>query len=175
MNLLMKRLITDHKYITEIQGCLKQQMNLYFEQGVALDLDILLDIMYYLRNYMDCFHHPLEDRVYQKMRYRINDNALIEKLELMEKEHSQLKILTQSLQEDFIALEAGESVSDNKLKRDFLAYINTTEAHIELENKYLFPAIERFLLDTDLAIMERHMGQYADPDYEAPVPAAAEL
>ncbi len=162
MSELLDRLIDDHKYMQEIQTCLKKEMHRHFAEGAKIDLGLMQDIMYYLRNYADCFHHPLEDLIYVRLRDRIENPVAFEMLEKMELEHAELKRRTRLLQEDFNALANGETVSDERLKFDLFEYIEMSETHIACENHYLFPAINAHLLDSEGEEIEREWRKAAD-------------
>lgn len=175
MNELLNRLVTDHKHFNQVKSCLKKEMHAYFTDQRELDVGLLLDIMYYIRNYSDCFHHPLEDRLYRKMRHRIDDDTMLSMLERIESEHAELDVRTRRLQDDFYALEDGEQISKAKLKIDFFEYIDMSETHIASENEYLFPAIERYLLESDVASIDRALRRYSDPVFESNLPGAVGL
>lgn len=173
MNELLLKLATDHKYMRKIQTCLKQEMHSHFSEGQPLNCDLMLDIMYYLTNYADFFHHPLEDRIYQKIRYRIEDQRTLTMLERMESEHVELKRRARQLQEDFLALDQGQSIMDETLRIDAFSYIDMSETHMIGEDKYLFPAIERYLLESDIASIDKAWRQEDGSIFDTPIPDIA--
>ena len=57
---------TEHVYFNQLLGLLQKQLDL-FHRGEQPNYDLILDIVTYLRDYSDRFHHPREDVAFERL------------------------------------------------------------------------------------------------------------
>jgi len=57
---------TEHMYFKRLLDLLDQQVEV-FEAGQRPNYDLMLDIIAYLREYSDAFHHPREDVAFERL------------------------------------------------------------------------------------------------------------
>lgn len=163
MNSLINRLIQDHKAMSKVHKCLKSEMQLYVDGDERPNISVLLDIMEYLKSYTEYFHHPLEDRVYGKMRLLIEDPIMQDVLDSIEIQHAQLNVYSKRLQSDYLAISNDQVMPLGRLLSDYRAYIQLAEEHLECENKYLFPVIEQYVSEADLSDIKVEIDSVSDP------------
>lgn len=163
MNRLLARLIEDHKSMSKVHACLRKEMLTYSNPDRQPDILLLLDIMDYLRNYSDTFHHPLEDRVYAQMRLLVTDHLLAERLDHIELQHAWLHVLARRLEGHFEAISNDQAVPITKLLEDYKRYIEMAEQHIAWENEHLLPAIERHLPHQQMNQILQEIAAVQDP------------
>lgn len=66
---------TEHVYFNQLLELLKRQLDL-FHRGGTPNYELMLDIVTYLREYSDRFHHPREDVAFARLAPRCPDLAL---------------------------------------------------------------------------------------------------
>lgn len=163
MNPILERLIQDHKNMTCVHACLKREMTAFVDLEKRPNLLLLLDAMDYLRTYSDGFHHPLEDRLYARMRLRVEDPVVLEMLDQIELQHAWMHVLAKRLHDHLQAIANDQITPLARLLKDYQAYITMAEAHITNENQYLLPAIERDLAAQDFADVLAEIAAVQDP------------
>ena len=65
---------TEHGYFSRLLDLLHKQVEV-FRTGLAPNYELMLDIISYLRNYSDRFHHPREDVAFARLATRCPDLA----------------------------------------------------------------------------------------------------
>ena len=75
---------TEHVYFNQLLGLLQKQLD-KFHRGEQPNYELILDIVSYLRDYSDTFHHPREDVAFARLAKKCPDMELI--LARLEQEH----------------------------------------------------------------------------------------
>ena len=75
---------TEHVYFNQLLGMLQKQLD-KFHRGDQPNYDLMLDIVSYLRDYSDTFHHPREDVAFARLAEKCPDMELM--LARLEQEH----------------------------------------------------------------------------------------
>ena len=75
---------TEHVYFNQLLGMLQKQLD-KFHRGDQPNYELMLDIVSYLRDYSDTFHHPREDVAFARLAAKCPDMELI--LARLEQEH----------------------------------------------------------------------------------------
>lgn len=163
MNPIVERLIQDHENMTQVHSCLKHEMSAFVDLERRPDLLLLLDAMEYLRTYSDGFHHPLEDRLYARMRLHIDDPALIGKLDHIELQHAWMHVLARRVQGHLEAIANDQITPLGRLIDDYRAYSAMAEEHIACENRYLLPAMAQHLETADFEQVLAELNATEDP------------
>src|SRR5690349_11616194 len=57
---------TEHQYFNRLLALLQGQVD-FFNRGEALNYELMQDIISYLREYSDRFHHPREDVAFARL------------------------------------------------------------------------------------------------------------
>lgn len=66
---------TEHVYFNQLLGLLRKQLDV-FHAGEPPNYELILDIVSYLRDYSDRFHHPREDVAFQRLARKCPDLEL---------------------------------------------------------------------------------------------------
>lgn len=67
---------TEHVYFNQLLGLLQKQLDL-FHRGEPPSYELMLDVVSYLRDYSDRFHHPREDIAFARLAKRCPDLELL--------------------------------------------------------------------------------------------------
>jgi hemerythrin-like domain-containing protein len=138
-------------------------------KGEGLDraqLDVLMAGIDYIAEYPDCVHHPLEDRVFERLlatqlsaeeRTRVETNAA---------KHQELTAATMQLQSDLRAMLDGQTDALVNLDHDVLEFIDGQRRHITFEEQYVFPLAERQLTRSDWQEIEAQEAEERDPLFD---------
>lgn len=163
----IQQLVDDHINISIVHRHLRSQMGAFQESVNAENLGLLMDITDYLKNYPECQHHAIEDRIYNIMRLRITNKPLIRLLDTIEVQHSHLRILSQRFQSGLQAIANDQVVSKDIIVADYNDYLSLYEDHIHNENSHLLPIIENYLTEDELACIGEEMLATQDPLFSA--------
>ena len=65
----------EHVYFNQLLGLLKKELD-NFHFGERVNYELMLDILSYLREYSDEYHHPREDEAFRRLAKKCPDMAL---------------------------------------------------------------------------------------------------
>jgi len=144
----MKSLQVEHRGLRQLLALLQCKLQ-RLEQGDSPDFNLIEDTINYIENYLERYHHPKEDIIYQ---YIIKHNLDSQgKFAKAVKEHSTFKQLTQplrtTLQSILLDIIIPNEVSAHQLK----TFIEAQQSHVDYEDNYIFPLIEQSLSDKQWA------------------------
>lgn len=158
---IMRTLHNEHKYITVLQDSLEKQVK-QLAPGGKPDYHILSDMLDYIANYPDEFHHPLEDVIYERLVKR--HHASIGTVEELLAQHTDMARDTQFLLKNVNAICAGkQKPMRNQLRKDLQSYIEFYRAHINLEEGEVFPAAKKYLQEADWQAINKSLHVIEDP------------
>lgn len=148
---VLATLYAEHRYMATLMKLLAGQLEL-LEQGDEVDGRVLYETLHYMIHYPDAFHHPREDLVYQRAGEL--DSKLADSVDTLQREHDYLAGLGKQ------ALDAVErwqqARADTKaVLKPAREYIQVLYRHMNLEEKLVFPEIERLLTPEDWRQLER--------------------
>jgi hemerythrin-like domain-containing protein len=164
MSHLIDQLLRDHDSLKKILAALEDQMQL-IEHDQKPDDDLLVEIMDYMRNYMDIFHHPREDLIFQRLLERHNgDNSVIEALL---HEHEQLSAASSNLSDEIDGVFLAEQPRPREnlaiLARDFA---DSNHRHMEQEERKVFPLAREVLDVEDWTLITASLPDEKLPSFE---------
>ncbi|MFM2480394.1 hemerythrin domain-containing protein [Celerinatantimonas sp. YJH-8] len=164
----------DHTNIAMLLKVLEHKLDLIRgEQAVKYKL--IADIISYLRDYSDQYHHPKEDVIYDYFcKYRATDSQISERLK---DEHIKLRELTLELGEvvELILLDAVIPLDQfsQKLER----FISAQWDHLNYEEDEIIPLLKASLTEDDWRSIEQDwqhnhvddplFGSHTDKQYQA--------
>ncbi len=158
---IMRTLHGEHKYITVLQNSLEKQTK-QLEPGGKPDYRILSDMLDYIANYPDEFHHPLEDVIFKRLVKR--HHASIGTIEELLGQHQDMARDTQFLLKQVNAICAGkQKPMRNQLRQDLQNYVAFYRAHINLEEGEVFPAAKKYLQESDWQAINNSLHVVEDP------------
>ncbi len=157
---ILKQLNIDHGNVAQMLDILDKQLNNVHEMK-STDFDLMRDIMYYMTRYPDRTHHPLEDLLIHKLiehdssARKLGENILSEHEGLTEKGQIFLDMLVQVTDGAMVLREQIEVAG-----RDYVAFLR---AHMEKEDKHLFPLAEKTLSHRDWTEIAQAIERRHDP------------
>lgn len=139
---ILERLNADHRNMARLLVLLEYELSVLQADGDP-DIALMRDAMHYLTHYSDRFHHPVEDRVFDRAQDQVP--ALRELVGRLRRDHVQLAEDGRALYEVLMEVQ-----SDVAVRRDVLItlaehYITSQRAHMDLEEGQLFPLARRHL------------------------------
>ncbi len=165
----LDRLIEDHRNFETLLQIIEQEVKT-FEAGQHPDYDLVQSVLNYLLTYPDLYHHPLEDRLVQKLSKKTNSDEVPGAADL-EREHKRLGATIRRFE---AAL--NNILSDAMLPRDWFCsiareFVSFQRKHLQMEEVVIFPAAKRLLSDAEWARIGSDMNAHLDPLF-GPDPAA---
>ena len=156
----------EHAEFVRLLGILKSQIGLFHQQA-EVNYELMLDIVYYLTQYPDRFHHPREDIAFRKLAER-DPTAEPRVLELLG-EHKVIAAAGKTLVERLNAILGDAMVDRESVEVEAATYIVYYRQHMAREEADLFPRVEDVLTDTDWRTVGDAIAAEADPLFGAAV------
>jgi len=160
MSEMIQQLHTDHVNMARLLDIVEEQFEL-FQTGEIPDYVLMLDVMQYMTNYPDLFHHPREDLVFQR---------------LAERDKSKRGIVQDVIREHDILAHQGEAffnlletvineypVERGELESKARQYVSTLRLHMNLEEGEVFPIAKKTLQEEDWQAISTTMGNREEP------------
>ncbi len=162
MHPIERQLYLDHLHITQVLRCFERALDGYRNQSDSAGyLALILDVLDYIEVYPQRWHHPVEDRIYALLLQRVP--TLLEVGLSLTAEHKRLEQLTNELNHLFTAIANDSMVPMSHLMRISDEFLEEQLAHLERENRQVFPLLARTLCDPDWQQLERECGLLQDP------------
>lgn len=138
---------TEHQNLLKLLHSLQTQMGV-FAEGQKPNFDLVQDILDYITNFFERFHHGKEEIMLLKLQQRLPD--LESGLSETRQEHEQLSKLTHEL----VATIDDIVVDSNLISRESVAklatdFINSNREHIKHEEQFIFPLALNQLKEKD--------------------------
>lgn len=167
MHRIMEELHQDHINIDRLLKLLESELEKVANDGDP-DLELMIDIVDYVENYPDLFHHPREDVVYRAFKLKTVDATEI--VDRLLEEHEQLPVLTKAFRELLEEVQNSSIIiSREELGKKAQVYINTQRTHLNTEEALIFPMIIENMDDEDWSILEQSLPKSNDPLFDAEV------
>ncbi|HYW04633.1 MAG TPA: hemerythrin domain-containing protein [Gammaproteobacteria bacterium] len=123
-------------------------------EDAAPEYALVLDVLHYLTNYPDRFHHPVEDELYALLRDRRPDlGPTVDRLHCM---HRRIATDGRGLLELVQGVSCGMIVPRRLLARRAWAYVTRYRRHMHLEEGLLLPAALQEIPATAWRSLRRH-------------------
>jgi hemerythrin-like domain-containing protein len=142
---IMAALRAEHKHIASVMAIFAQQLEAV-DCGDLVDTHVMYETMDYMVFWPDRYHHPREDLVYSRVA-EIDESAA-DNVDSLQREHDRMARRGRRLLADIVRWREGEITGDSVVK-DGRAYIETMYAHMNTEEKLVFPQIEGLLTIDD--------------------------
>lgn len=154
----------DHVNFSRLLDLLETQIDL-FHEGQDPDYELMRDVMYYMSNYPDQFHHAKEDVAFRR---------------LMKKERSIGPAVTDLMQQHVVIIEsgtrllreleavvAGAMITRESLESPCRAYISSLRNHMKQEDDEVLPLAVKVLDAKDWAAIDAAIEAQEDPLFGA--------
>ncbi len=157
---LMNDLHQDHQHISVLLTILKNKLAT-LEVGSLPNFNLMADVVGYLIDYGDLYHHRKEDILYALICDRYPQTAVSLSQQLAE--HDELKTLTTDLKASvdraLIDSPLPLSVFVKQLKR----FVDKQSHHLNHEETRVFPLIEQHMTASDWRSLRRDLPCWNDP------------
>lgn len=136
----------EHAQFERLLAIFDRQLERY-RAGDTPDYDLMRDVVQYLRDYADCFHHPREDVAFDLLVEREPDaRAVVQRLT---QEHHDLAEAGATLLERLRELTSDAMLPRGTLEAAAATYLENYRRHIDTEEREVMPVAGRVLTDAD--------------------------
>lgn len=160
---VVQALHNEHIFMSNMLDSLSEQVELLTD-GKDTDFNLLFDIIDYMQNFPDRYHHPREDILYQRMALR--DEQCARDVQILMEEHRTLEHLADELAACIKDIHALPTVLKKERARDLCEkYVELLREHMNLEEGKVLPRAAEVLHAEDWFIVE----QQSSPIEEIPI------
>jgi hemerythrin-like domain-containing protein len=146
MHPVLLQLGAEHRDMGSLLTLLRRQRSLLADP-LASNIGLLVDALYYLTSFPDVTHHPLEDRIAERLLHKLAiDPDLVREHET---QHDRLGRQGQDLLRDLEGAAREESMSRELVAANICLYVERLRHNMAFEELVLFPAAARHLDDQD--------------------------
>jgi hemerythrin-like domain-containing protein len=150
----------EHRAFAALLTLLEQQLQ-RVRTGGAPNFEMMLDIVDYMIDYADRFHHPKEDLVFARIASR--HPAAAESVSQLAHEHSAIVANGRALAREIEAVVGGAIVERSIVEELGQRYLDAFRRHMYAEEQGLFLAAVEYLSDADWESIERASASVDDP------------
>ena len=151
---------TEHEYFRRLLALLQGQVEV-FHRGERPSYELMLDIIAYLREYGDAYHHPREDMAFSLLAER--QPRLDLPLARLHQEHRVIKRAGEKLEELLNEALDGAVVARAEIEVAAATYLVYYESHIAREEAGVLAAAQTALSPADWQAVARAVPARADP------------
>jgi len=151
---------TEHVYFNQLLSLLQEQVDL-FHRGEQPNYELMQDIISYLRDYSDRFHHPREDVAFARLARHCPDLELV--LARLGQEHRVIAHAGEKLLERLAAIVAGAVVPRAELEVAAATYLVYYGNHIASEEEDVLTRAAQALTPEDWAAVRDAVKPGPDP------------
>jgi hemerythrin-like domain-containing protein len=130
-------------------------------EGEDPDLGVMCDIVSYLSEYGDRYHHPREDVAFARMVMR--DPALRIPVNRLLQEHRAIAVAGEQLVTLLKEAMAGDVVLRSSIEASAALYLNYYRHHLATEERQIVPMAARLLTAQDWGVVARATSSGSDP------------
>ena len=150
----------DHANIEKVLMLLESEI-LAIEVGKTPDYQLLQDIMCYMTQYPDRFHHPKENVVFEQLVKR--DPSSRTDVDKLVKEHLSIGLAGQKFDQLLRAIVVDSVGVREQLGTSGFTYIRALRKHILTEETKLFPLAMAVLTKKDWQLIDEEVNAIDDP------------
>ena len=155
---------TEHVYFNQLLGLLRKQIDV-FHGGERPNYELMLDIVGYLRDYSDGFHHPREDAAFARLAKRCPDLELI--LARLSQEHRVIARAGEALREQLQAILGGAIIPRAAVEVAAATYLVYYGNHIAKEEEDVLTRAAKELTKEDWEAVRAAVPAGRDPLFDA--------
>jgi hemerythrin-like domain-containing protein len=150
----------EHRAFGALLALLEQQLQ-RVRKGEAPNFQMMLDIVDYMIDYADRFHHPKEDLVFARIAELHPEMA--GSVRELGHEHAAIVASGRALAREIEAVVGGAIVERGVVEELGQRYLDACRRHMYAEEQGLFPAAVEYLSDEDWKSIERASARGNDP------------
>lgn len=155
---------TEHEYFGRLLKLLRTQVD-QFHGGAEPDYGLMMDIVTYLRDYGDQYHHPREDVAFARLAQHCPDVELV--LTRLQQEHRVIAHASDRLLGQIQAVLGGAIVERSQIEATAATYLVYYENHISTEDDVVLSRAARFLTAEDWNAVRDCVPLVRDPVFGA--------
>lgn len=157
---IIEHLHNEHVNIAGLLDLLETQLDAVYD-GDTSALLIALDIMHYIVDYSDLFHHPTEDLIFAKLVERCPAEKTA--VDTLLEEHQHLSEVGNRLAAAIRDTVSGFQLRTGVLEERGRAYVELLRRHMDTEEGRLLPLADELLTYADWTAIEAEVESRADP------------
>jgi hemerythrin-like domain-containing protein len=162
---VMARLLEDHQLIGQVMHRLEHEIDGLQGSEVGSSYLALDRIVEYMADYADVTHHPLEDRLFDRLLHKgvspTERHLVFQNLG----QHQQIFAATRALQAELELRMLNDSGEDAlELLEHAEAYLRQQRRHMSFEETHLFPLAQYHLQNSDWNALAEELGKAEDAD-----------
>ncbi|MBL0086606.1 MAG: hemerythrin domain-containing protein [Ideonella sp.] len=162
---IVAALIDEHKYQARLLGVMERQVGLLNQRKLP-DYEVMHDVMRYMTQVPDRYHHPKEDLIFDKVLLR--DPASAGSVAQLRRAHLDIVAAGAELFDLVDRSRRGVDEGEAEALRDPLRksahrYIGTLRRHMDIESLHMFPQALKTLLPGDWREVDAAMRPILDP------------
>jgi hemerythrin-like domain-containing protein len=156
----------DHRRLAAVTTAMLDFVRALSEGGPAPDPIVFRAMLYYIREYPDQCHHPMEDRyLFATLRHRTHEFDDV--LDKLQGEHIEGDRGLRDLEHALTRFELKGKAALPGLNSSMKKYAAFCAHHRRVEDTVILPAAERFLSERDWAQIDAAFSHRGDPFREA--------
>jgi hemerythrin-like domain-containing protein len=160
MQNILSKLHRDHLNFIKLLDYLEEQHRL-LEKCENTDLELVLDAIWYMKEYPDLVHHPLENVVFKYFLQHYADAQ--EDIDALLHEHEEMPELTNKL----LGMLRGALVDVPQSREELCAYlkeyISVQKEHMNEEEARIYPLLNSKLNENDWQKIDSELAHIEDP------------
>jgi hemerythrin-like domain-containing protein len=159
-NHILDLLHKDHQNISRLLDIFEKQIDV-MHKGEDPNYRLLQDIMHYMGHYPDAFHHPREEKIFEKIK---NSSADIDGIvKRLADEHLKMAEYGVNITDKLTEIFNGSIVSMAAIYELSKEYLELMRNHINSEENELFPQVKELLSEQDWQDINESVSYIDDP------------
>jgi hemerythrin-like domain-containing protein len=150
----------EHMYFRRLLHLLQQEVDV-FHGGDTPNYQMMLDIIWYLRNYADEYHHPREDEAFRRLVARRPDRQL--PVARLMQEHRVIARAGDHLESLLEEIDAGAIIRRAEVEMAAATYLVYFGNHIAKEEEDILPLAAQLFSESDWAAIKAAAPAAQDP------------
>ncbi|HET7363543.1 MAG TPA: hemerythrin domain-containing protein [Burkholderiales bacterium] len=151
---------TEHVYFRRLLELLQKELDC-FHRGERPNYELMLDIVSYLREYTDQYHHPREDVAFARLAKRCPDLSL--DLARLIQEHRIIARAGEKLREHIESILNGSMIARSDVEVAAATYLVYYANHLAREDEVVLPRAAALLGPEDWQAVKSAVGSVPDP------------
>ncbi len=148
----------DHRNLAILLDLLRDKV-VRLEKGQPINYALIRDVIEYMQEYADRYHHKYEDAVYSYYLSRKGDAQALNKLE---QEHDRLTADTASFRELIELILLDSVVPSDTFRARLQAFIDQQQQHMTYEDREILPLLEAHLGFKDWEQIDSNFSPFAE-------------
>lgn len=151
---------TEHVYFRRLLELLQKELD-SFHRGERPNYELMMDIVSYLREYTDQYHHPREDVAFERLAKRSPELKL--DLARLVQEHRVIARAGEKLREHIESILNGSMIARSDVEVAVATYLVYYGNHLAKEDEIVLPRAAALLMPEDWQAVKQAVGTAPDP------------